>query len=618
MQSPQYSTLNTFTRTGGWPGGTVTALALLPDERILAGTKAGIFRSADGGQSWQRVTAGPADPSIVALAVAPLTQDRQDIFATTEGGRLYHSQDGGTSWQEVTSWVGFGVGVAIAISPAYAADGTLFVAGVDGPLRSQDRGISWESSTFGLLDVDTLCITCSPNYARDETLWAGTAFGGFFRSRNGGRSWRESGAGLPDTAVQCMALAGDSTLYAGTEADGVFRSSDGGARWDRAGDELAGHSVNALAALPGCLLAGTSLGIFRAEDRGDDWLPCASGDSVAFALVGREGLALAGCWQTGISISSDGGYSWQTANGRDAAQLTGHTPPLAVLTPWQELYVADGDGASALSTDGGQSWQGLDFLAEDESCGLIASVGQDENFAIFVWTEEAVYRRAGEGAWQRFPSPGNGAAHVAFSPTYDQDNTLLLADIDGYLYLSEDRGESWQELAPPETEGDVLGLALAPGFAENRRGWLVTGGFDGQHIQVEVWQTDDAGESWADIAGLALDTPAISLLPLADPLRHPLLLAAQNRLITLYTDPDNGELAVDQRFLDVQIVSLSKPQGNGVDRMLLAATDRGVWQIDPVGEQAECIGLAEYSVVALFPGENSIRAVTLGGEVWQG
>lgn len=610
MPNTQYPIPNTFQRSGGWPGGTVTALLVLPGDDILAGTKAGLFGSSDAGQSWHRVEGGPADPAIVALAARG-----PHIFATTEGGRLYRSDDAGATWPELTGWAGLGVGVAIAVSPNYADDTTLFVATADGPLRSQDGGESWESSTFGLLDVDSLCIRCAHDYAESETLWVGTAFGGFFRSRNGGRSWRESGTGLPDAAVQCIAQAADGALYAGTESDGVFCSRDGGASWQRAGDELAGHSVNSLAALSNTLLAGTGLGLFRSEDGGAIWQPCAGGDFAALALAGDEGLLLAGGWQAGIFASTDDGRAWQAVNGSGPAELTGHAPPLAVLTPWQELFVVDSDGASARSTDGGGSWQPLDFLLEEEVCTFVAGAGDGDNFTLFAWAEDAIYRRVGQSEWLRLDAPGNGVGRLAVSPAFATDGTLLLADIDGYFYLSEDRGESWEELTPPEAEGDVLGVALSPFFGEDLRAWLVTGGFDGQHIQVEIWQSDDAGQSWNDVAGLALDSPSLSLLPLVDELRRPLLLAAQNRLITLSTDPENGGLVVDQRFLapEVQIVTATNGDGDTV----LAATNRGIWQIPADGGEALCIGLADRSVVAIFPQKDALSAVTLGGEVWQ-
>ena len=615
MSNTQDAIRNTFTQTGGWPGGTVTSLLILPGGEILAGTKAGLFRSADAGQNWRRVFAGPADPAIVALATSGA-----DIFATSAGGRLYRSADGGGTWPELTGWAGLGVGVAIAISPNYTDDATLFVATADGPLRSQDRGESWELSNFGLLDVDTLCLAISPNFASDETLWAGTAFGGFFRSRNAGRSWREAGAGLPDAAVQCLAQCVDGTLYAGSESDGVFCSLDGGNSWQRAGDELTGQSVNSLTVLPDCLLAGTGSGVFRSTDGGESWQPCAGGDFVAFALAGGDSLAVAGAWQSGVHTSTDAGRSWQTANGSGADLLTGHAPPLAVWTPWDELFVVDGDGAAALSTDRGATWQPLNFLPPDSLCDLVAGAGSGDTFTLFVCADDAIYRRIGQDAWQQMETPGSSVAHLVASAAFDTDGSLLLADSDGYLYLSQDRGVSWQELSPPETEGDLLAVALSPYFARDRRLYLVTADYDGQAVQAEVWQSDDAGQSWSDLAGLSLDSPALTLLPMADELRRPLLLAAQNRLISLYTDPDTGELTVDQRFLEpeVRVISLASATDSANRTLLLAATNRGVWQINDAPDVADCIGLAEKSVVAIFPDGDNLCAVTLGGGVWWG
>lgn len=620
ISSPSASTV--WNRSGGWPGGTVTTLALLPGAgetpSILAGTKAGLFRSQDAGQSWQQVLPGPADPALVALAVAPPGKTGRDLFAATEGGRLYRSNDGGATWPELTSWAGLGVGVAIAVSPNYANDATLFVATADGPLRSQDGGESWESSTFGLLDVDTLCLMISPDYAQDETLWAGTAFGGFFRSRNSGRSWREAGNGLPDTAVQCLAQAADGTIYAGTESDGVFCSVDGGNRWQQAGTGLDGHSVNSLLALPGFVLAGSGWGLLRWAEGDESWQPCVGGGCVAFALAGSEYLAVAGGWQSGVHLSIDSGRSWQTANGMGAEILTAHAPPLAVQTPWGELFVADGDGAAALSTDSGASWQPLECLPPESGCHLIAGAGSGDDFALFVCADDAIYKRTGPEAWQQLATPGAVVAHLVASSNFPADGALLLADTDGYLYLSKDRGENWQEINPPEDQGDLLAVALSPYFATDQRIYLVTANLTGQSIQAEVWQSDDAGESWNDVAGLTLEAPALCLLPLADPLRRPLLLAGQNRLINLHTDAETGELAVEQRFLppEVRIVALGQGSEGADGKTLLAATNRGIWQVGPGKEQADCIALPKKTVVALCAADGGLGAVTLGGEVW--
>src|SRR5690606_2445865 len=95
----------------------------------------------------------------------------------------------------------------------------------------------------------------------------GTAAGGLYRSRNGGRAWRESGIGLPDAPVQALAVsphfADDQTLFAGMEEHGVYWSQDGGESWLPLG--LGGESVNSLAiTAQGQLLAGTLNGLFVA------------------------------------------------------------------------------------------------------------------------------------------------------------------------------------------------------------------------------------------------------------------------------------------------------------------------------------------------------------------
>lgn len=64
---------------------------------MFAAMTDGLWKSGDGGTTWQRLTTAPA--GVTALAVHPIDQDR--VFAGTGQGTLFRSADGGVSWQAV-------------------------------------------------------------------------------------------------------------------------------------------------------------------------------------------------------------------------------------------------------------------------------------------------------------------------------------------------------------------------------------------------------------------------------------------------------------------------------------------------------------------------------------
>src|SRR5262249_13678715 len=87
----------------GPAGGSVLALALDPGmpTTLYAGTGgSGVFKSRDGGTTWQASnTGGLSDASVRALALDPTTPTT--LYAGTEGSGVFKSTDGGTSWSTV-------------------------------------------------------------------------------------------------------------------------------------------------------------------------------------------------------------------------------------------------------------------------------------------------------------------------------------------------------------------------------------------------------------------------------------------------------------------------------------------------------------------------------------
>ena len=86
---------------GGLPAEkTVYAVASHPakPQVIYAAVRNGIYRSSDGGKTWEIMKRGPS--GVVAIAVHP--ERPEVLYAATAVGAVFRSEDGGTNWRQQT------------------------------------------------------------------------------------------------------------------------------------------------------------------------------------------------------------------------------------------------------------------------------------------------------------------------------------------------------------------------------------------------------------------------------------------------------------------------------------------------------------------------------------
>ncbi|HSM02099.1 MAG TPA: exo-alpha-sialidase [Acidimicrobiia bacterium] len=202
------------TRPGWQPGfGGLAAHRLLFDpndaERMWLGVSAvGVFRTEDGGDSWQLANKGVTKPApdpddeeigycVHCLVADP---DDPDTIWRQEHTGVYRTHDGGDSWQRIEEGLPARFGFPIARD---GASGALFVV----PLESDEHRMP---------------------------------LGGEFRvyrSTDRGDSWHVSGEGHPEEPVyagvlrDAIATDGAGGVYVGTTAGTVHLTGDGGDTW---------------------------------------------------------------------------------------------------------------------------------------------------------------------------------------------------------------------------------------------------------------------------------------------------------------------------------------------------------------------------------------------------
>ena len=220
-------------------------------DSVLVGSEpATVFRSWDGGDTWEELEGFQAIPEASEWGFHSPTRDSHVrdlrvavgnanlLFAGIEVGGMVCSQDGGGSWRQLP-----GLDPDIhCINLAEGMPGRVYVATASTPYRSDDGGSRWEMINNGIDRRYTLHIASAPDGPNvvlvtvSENARRGNPK--FYRSTDGGESWNMvEGLGQGESPAE-MVVAFDwdpeeaGRVYAGTDGGGLFQSRDDGRTWE--------------------------------------------------------------------------------------------------------------------------------------------------------------------------------------------------------------------------------------------------------------------------------------------------------------------------------------------------------------------------------------------------
>lgn len=377
--------------TDGWqalqgpPGASINALLVDPQQPhiLLAGATSGLFRSDDGGATWQR----QLDVAIQCLA---MDSNGANIYAGTRKGQIHVSADHGQTW-------------ALLAEPS-------------------PHKIIWD-----LAPTDAGLLVGSDALYRVEAS-----------------AWRRYALPTPATRVLAILCLND-TWYIGTDA-GVWHTENEGETWQTYGDSQLPIQANDLLPIGDDLdqpqlLVATDQGLLRIQGTQSVTIDAPALQGVAAAALiaphGDTGPIWVVLPTRGIAISQDRGQSWALTPCTAASEGI-----RALATDPQQpnrLYLGTGRGAYA-SRDDGATWQAINqgLFGLNVNAAISQHDAEPELLAATRWG--VFFSSDGGTSWQTSQStePMNAMALICPSPTACYAGTW-----NSRLYQSADHGQSW-------------------------------------------------------------------------------------------------------------------------------------------------------------------------------
>jgi photosystem II stability/assembly factor-like uncharacterized protein len=554
----------------------------------------GVFRTNDGGKSWQKVlfvddstgaidiTMDPTNPRILFAAMWKFQRTPWSMMSGGGKSGIWKTIDGGDTWKEITRNEGLPtvplgrIGIDISrtnpqrVYASVEAKDTL-----GGIFRSDDGGETWThvngEQKFNVRMWYYSTLTADPTdanvvYVMNLTVW---------KSVDGGRTFTRIRVPHGDTHAMWVDPKDGNRLINGNDGGGTV-SLDGGATWSSIYNQPTAQFYHVITddqwpyRIYGAQQDNSTVSIPSRSDNGaieeSDWFAVAGCENAHIAVDPRNpDITYGGCYMGAL-----GRYDKRTGNYKD-------------ISVWLRNY--DGYGVK----DAPQRFQW--------TFPVVISKHDPQNLYV---TSQFVWRSRDEGqSWERI-SPDltvhdpktmertgglNGemtgaewyATIYAFSESPVRRGVFWAGSDDGLIHVSQDDGRTWQNVTPPNLPKFMRISHIDAGRHDPAVAYVAANRYQQDDFAPYLFKTADYGKTWTRINdGIPVGAYTRSLRE--DVVKRGLLFAGTE--IGVYVSFDDGR---SWRSLQLNLPRVSVRDLAVKDNDVVAATHgRSFWVLDDI------------------------------------
>ena len=504
-----------------------------------ANSERGIYRTRDGGQTWQRVlyvndkTGGidvqydPANPNVVYAGMWQVIRKPWDFESGGPGSGLYRSTDGGATWQKLTGHglpAGIWGKVGVAPTPDPRRVYALIEAKDGGLYRTDDGGASWklinDSDLYRQRAWYYTAVFADPKDANKVYIMNT----GAYKSKDGGKTFKKMPTFHGDNHSLWINPA-NTDLMVNSNDGGADVSVDGGDTWTSEMNQPTAQFYHIAVDdqvpyhLYGAQQDNTTVEIASADTRGPigelDWHSVGGGESgYVVPQPGNPNIVIANGYGGNVD-------RYDTATGETdpinpwARQVMGWAPkdlqhrsqwtePLA-FSPHDPNVLYNADEVLFESTDLGQSWRIISpDLSRNDKSKQLSSGGPITKDNTDIETYDTIFS-------------------VVESPV--QKGLIWVGTDDGLIKLTTDGGANWRNVTPKEMPawGTVDMVEADPHQAGTA--YIAVDCHRLDDFRPHAFRTDDYGKTWVSITQGIPDGSYVHAIRV-DPAKAGLLYAA--------------------------------------------------------------------------------------------